>query len=75
MHHYGGPEWERWNLAMRDALVSGQDKSGKNAGSWPPRDAHANTGGRIYTTSLAVCSLEVYYRHLPVFRQLELESE
>ncbi len=75
MHHYGGPEWDRWNLAMRDALVSGQDKSGKNAGSWPPRDPHANTGGRIYTTSLAVCSLEVYYRHLPVFRQLELESE
>lgn len=74
LHHFGGPEWEKWNLAMREILVSTQEKSGQNAGSWPPRDQHAQTGGRIYTTSLAVCSLEVYYRHLPVFRQLELEQ-
>jgi hypothetical protein len=74
MHHYGGPKWEQWNLAMRDILVSTQEKAGKNAGSWPPMDNHSQTGGRIYTTSLAVCTLEVYYRHLPVFKQIELEE-
>jgi len=24
-------------------------------------------------TSLAVCCLEVYYRHLPIFRQIDLD--
>jgi hypothetical protein len=73
MHHYGGPEWEKWNLAMRDVLTATQDKSGPNAGSWAPRDQHSQAGGRIYTTSLAVCTLEIYYRHLPVFRQLKVD--
>jgi hypothetical protein len=75
LHHYGGSEWETWNLHMRDVLVGTQEQSGKNAGSWEPRGPHASTGGRIYMTALAVCSLEVYYRHLPVFKQLELEGE
>jgi hypothetical protein len=73
MHHFGGEEWEKWNLQMREILVSTQEKNGVNAGSWPPRDNHSNSGGRIYTTSLAVCTLEVYYRHLPVFKQLKLD--
>jgi hypothetical protein len=73
MHHYGGREWEKWNLRMRDVLVDSQAASGRNAGSWTPEGPHAYTGGRIYMTSLAVCTLEIYYRHLPVFKQLELE--
>jgi hypothetical protein len=73
MHHYGGPEWNRWNLHMRDVLVASQEKSGKNAGSWAPAGRHASEGGRLYMTALSVCTLEVYYRHLPVFRQLEIE--
>lgn len=71
MRHFGGPTWDDWNLQMREALVSMQDQSGKNAGSWPPRDQHASTGGRIYTTSLAVCTLEIYYRYLPVFQRAQ----
>ncbi len=73
MHHYGGREWERWNLRMRDVLVESQRKDGHAAGSWDPRGPHAAAGGRIYMTSLAVCSLEVYYRHLPIFRQIDLD--
>jgi hypothetical protein len=74
MHHYGGEEWETWNVQMRDILCSSQETSGHPAGSWQPRGDHAGAGGRIYMTSLALCTLEVYYRHLPVFRQIELES-
>ncbi|MGI8980488.1 MAG: prenyltransferase/squalene oxidase repeat-containing protein [Pirellulaceae bacterium] len=72
LHHFGGEEWEKWNVQMRDVLVRSQETSGHVAGSWAPRDQHAYAGGRIYQTSLSICCLEVYYRHLPIFKQLEL---
>src|SRR6187401_1283962 len=72
MHHYGGDEWEEWNTHMRDVLVQSQERSGHAAGSWDPRGDHAGAGGRIYMTALSTCTLEVYYRHLPIFRQIEL---
>jgi hypothetical protein len=34
----------------------------------------ATEGGRLYMTSLAVCALEVYYRHLPPYRQEVLDE-
>jgi hypothetical protein len=73
-HHVGGPLWEQWNLRMRDILVDTQEKHGPHAGSWEPRGDHAAAGGRVYMTSLAVCTLEIYYRHLPIFRQIELDT-
>jgi hypothetical protein len=73
MHHVGGDEWERWNFLMRDALVNTQETGGEAAGSWAPRGEHASAGGRVYMTSLAVCTLEVYYRHLPIFRQIDVK--
>ncbi|MEZ6094807.1 MAG: prenyltransferase/squalene oxidase repeat-containing protein [Pirellulaceae bacterium] len=74
MHHYGGTEWETWNRAVRDLLVSLQETRGKNAGSWEPDlFERGNNGERIYTTAFAVCTLEVYYRHLPLFRTIDLE--
>ena len=74
MHHYGGPEWELWNSHLRDLLIVEQRRGGRYPGSWEPRDfEYGNSGGRIYVTALAVCTLEVYYRHLPLFRQLDLD--
>lgn len=73
MHHYGGDVWNRWNEQMRDVLVETQEKRGHAAGSWSPNGPLTAQGGRLYMTSLAICSLEVYYRHLPIFRQIELE--
>jgi hypothetical protein len=73
MHHFGGEPWEKWNARMREILVETQERSGHEAGSWAPRGEHASAGGRVYMTALCVCSLEVYYRHLPIFRQLKLE--
>lgn len=73
MHHYGGAEWERWNQGMRDVLVETQQKDGHAAGSWSPVGQHSDAGGRIYQTALSACTLEVYYRHLPIFRQIKVE--
>jgi hypothetical protein len=71
-HHWGGPAWDRWNRAVQSALVSLQETSGHEAGSFPPRTRHDYAGGRLYTTALAICTLEVYYRHTPIFRQIDL---
>lgn len=73
MHHFGGAEWRAWNLQMRDVLVATQETRGHAAGSWPCRGPLTGPGGRLYVTSLAICCLEVYYRHLPIFRQIDLE--
>ena len=35
-------------------------------GSWPPTDQWGAHGGRIYSTALAVLTLEVYYRFAKV---------
>ena len=73
MHHVGGRQWDRWNMRMRDVLVRTQRKSGPEAGSWDPVGQHAGTGGRLYMTALGTCTLEVYYRHAPIFRRIKLD--
>jgi hypothetical protein len=73
MHHFGGKHWQIWNRHLRDLLIVQQERGGRLAGSWDPRNyQYGNSGGRIYATSLAICTLEVYYRHLPLFRKLDL---
>ena len=75
MHHYGGQEWTQWNESLRKILVGLQEKRGGNAGSWEPGQFEWGAqGGRIFTTSFAVCTLEVYYRRLPLFRNLDLDT-
>ena len=58
----GGPEWDRWNKAVRDRIVARQEKGGCQRGSWPGDGGYDSTGGKVYTTALAVLTLEVYYR-------------
>jgi hypothetical protein len=74
MHHLGGESWETWNFQMRDLLVDLQETKGHLAGSWTPKSGHDNSGGRVYMTALAVCTLEVYYRHLPLYRAMAVEK-
>ena len=75
MHHMGSPYWPEWNEQMREILVRTQETRGHAAGSWTPQGGHDRAGGRLYMTSLAICCLEVYYRHLPLYRQVALGSE
>lgn len=75
MHHWGGEEWKKWNAVMREMLIKSQVQEGPAAGSWNPQGAHVNVGGRIYQTALSVMTLEVYYRHLPLYRKVTTEAE
>ncbi len=71
MYHMQGEYWETWNNQMRDMLVKSQKQSGATGGSWDPRDNWEQKGGRIMATSLKLLMLEVYYRHLPLYDQLD----
>jgi hypothetical protein len=70
MFQHGGPDWARWNLAVRDELVRRQRSSGHQSGSWDPdEDKYGSKGGRIYSTALATLTLEVYYRYLRLYAE------
>src|SRR5262249_48811338 len=72
MHNLGDKYWETWNPRMRDFLIRTQERDGCKKGSWDPDGADwGKIGGRIYSTSLAVLTLEVYYRYLPLYRRGE----
>jgi hypothetical protein len=80
MHHMQGESWRFWNTGVdekgkqqskgiRDMLISKQDtgntpKHAHQAGSWG-----GSAGGRVMATSLSLLCLEVYYRHLPLYRR------
>jgi hypothetical protein len=70
--------WKQWNDRMRDMLVARQDQgTGPHAhqqGSWSPGDDKwCKIGGRLMMTSLCTLTLEVYYRHLPLYRTPDSE--
>jgi hypothetical protein len=75
MHHMGGENWKNWNEKMRNSLIDSQDKGGDakhphQKGSWnPANDPHGGAWGRVGQTALSVLTLEVYYRHLPLYRR------
>lgn len=73
MHHWGGPEWDRWNNVMRDYLIRTQIQEGHAKGSWDVADRHGYVGGRLYMTSLVLLTLEVYYRHLPLYQRERID--
>ncbi len=77
MRHWEGEEWEKWNDVMRDQLVNSQATAGHEAGSWfmGKGDHGADVGGRLYCTSMATMILEVYYRHMPIYRKQSTEEE
>jgi hypothetical protein len=76
LHHYEGELWTKWNDKMRDQLVETQAKQGHEAGSWFSGSGHANeAGGRLYMTSLSCMTLEVYYRHLPLYKKSSTEDD
>ena len=69
LHHMGGDQWDSWNRVMRQMLPETQTRAGAQKGSWAPLgDRWGPHGGRLYTTCLSIYMLEVYYRHLPIYR-------
>lgn len=56
--------WELWNKNLCTRLLSLQQSDGSESGSWDPESClWGGYGGRVYTTSLAVLCLQVYYRY------------
>lgn len=78
MHNLPGPEWDQWNRVMRTVLVESQVKEGCALGSWDPNlptpDPWGKHGGRVMVTSIGALTLEVYYRYLPLYKQMEGEA-
>lgn len=71
MFHMGGEIWEQWHDALYPMLIENQVLDGKYKGSWDPvtptPDLWARYGGRLYVTTMNLLSLEVTYRHLPIY--------
>jgi len=69
LRHHGGSAWKRWNPSMRDYLVERQATTGHETGSWYIHEDWSNPGGRLYTTTLSILTLEVYYRYMPMYQE------
>ena len=74
MFQMQGEYWEDWNAHLRPRLEANQVQEGQLIGSWSPtqptRDRWGHAGGRLYMTAMNLLMLEVYYRHMPLFREL-----
>ncbi|MBX9584923.1 MAG: hypothetical protein K2X87_31855, partial [Gemmataceae bacterium] len=82
VHFFEGPEWREWNEGpadkagarqggMRDWLVVVQRRDTPALrGSWDPDGGSIGANcGRLGTTCLCLLTLEVYYRHLPLYKR------
>ena len=67
LYQHQGPIWQQWNNNLKRILPDIQIKSGSLAGSWDLSRSNTKGGGRIASTTLAILSLEVYYRILPMY--------
>jgi hypothetical protein len=72
LHQSEAAGFDLWNQRMRDHLLRTQRRDDELAGSWdPPDEDGGNRQGRVVTTAVALLTLQVYYRHLPLVRQVE----
>lgn len=72
MFQGGGAYWEYWNKQFRDALIKVQSQDGH----WqiPPSGTEEKQYAgdtHVYATTLCCLMLEVYYRYLPIYQELE----
>jgi len=79
LRHYGGPDWDKFNVELRDWLVATQGTEAGATGSWHFGDSRSHRGplegGRLASTSFATMILEVYYRHMPLYANSAAEDE
>lgn len=67
MYQLGGEHWSRWRAPSEALLLSQQ----KPDGSWPapPNETHEHQAGPAYTTAMAVLSMTVDYKFLPIYQR------
>lgn len=68
------PVWPRWNAANRDQVIRQQAVHGHETGSWFFADPDSAPGGRLAHTALAILTLEVYYRLLPIYGEAAIDG-
>jgi hypothetical protein len=86
LHNMQNKDWKRWNVRVRDGLVSMQvTGNGCDRGSWDPNypqpdrwaagsENRLSAGGRLFLTSLSILTLEVYYRYLPLYQPTDVSK-
>ena len=68
--------WDRWDSRMKPYLLQTQSHAGHQTGSWYFADPHGGSrAGRLYGTTMAAMTLEVYYRHLPIYQAAAVDEE
>ncbi|MFM8953663.1 MAG: prenyltransferase/squalene oxidase repeat-containing protein [Planctomycetaceae bacterium] len=78
MHHFEGDMWIAWNNKMKGMLLKAQARQGHETGSFYEglSEGHGgHIGGRLYCTALSAMILEVYYRHLPIYKTESVDEE
>ncbi|MFC1805993.1 prenyltransferase/squalene oxidase repeat-containing protein, partial [Planctomycetota bacterium] len=72
----GGEAWRVWDSMFRAPLANEQIQTVRDArgrhirGSWDPASHRwGKAGGRVYTTAMALLSIEVPYRFLPIYKR------
>ena len=67
----GGSQWAEWQKKLEVAVVKNQhlDKAKKNLyGSWDPKCAWGEDGGRVYSTATLVLTLQAMHRYTRLVR-------
>lgn len=71
MFQGGGSYWEYWNHQIRDTMVKNQLDDGR----WMPppksKEEAKLVNSPAYSTALGCLILEVYYRYLPLYQEME----
>ena len=67
VYQVGGPGWEEWRKGLEPLLLKYQAFDG----SWPspPDETHEYQAGPIYRTAMAVLTLTVELRYLPIYQR------
>lgn len=67
--HKAGQGWKKWNVVQREHVLKRYIREGDQAGTWPVgQDVQARRYGPLYSTAMSLLILEVYYRHLLIYR-------
>ena len=66
LRQYGGVEWDKFNVEMRDHLVATQAQEGGAKGSWYVKGGHTSNAGRLLYHVLRNDDAGGHYRHMPL---------
>ena len=75
MLHMQDRLWKDWNILTRESLIATQHRTGESAGCWDNDHQWGSRGGHVFTTAMATLTLEVYYRYLPLRKNVEGQQE